>query len=142
MREHGIELVKRAFCVPTHAVQDARPEKASRGLVFAAQALIDKHYREPITIESLARDLGVSERWLQISFKSIMGVSPYRYIMLARLHGAKRDLQSSATEHSVTQAALENGFGHLGRFSQQYRSLFGESPTDTLKALKSSYPLA
>jgi transcriptional regulator GlxA family with amidase domain len=34
---------------------------------------------------------------------------------------------------SVTQVASDQGFMHFGRFSQYYRSLFGELPSDTLR---------
>ena len=137
LRERGIELVQKALNVPSNTSQFSEPVNDCPGLVFSAQRLIDKHYHHPITVESLAEELGVSERWLQISFKKILGVSPYRYILLARLHGARRELaKNSSIGNAVTEAALQNGFSNLGRFSQQYRALFGELPNETLKLNK------
>ena len=34
---------------------------------------------------------------------------------------------------NITELALDYGFVHLGRFSDTYRQLFGELPSDTLK---------
>jgi AraC family ethanolamine operon transcriptional activator len=33
----------------------------------------------------------------------------------------------------VTDVALEFGFWHLGRFAEQYKGMFGESPHETLR---------
>lgn len=35
---------------------------------------------------------------------------------------------------NVTQTALDHGFTHFGRFSVAYRQMFGERPSDTLRA--------
>jgi AraC family ethanolamine operon transcriptional activator len=39
---------------------------------------------------------------------------------------------SSPGETTVTEVALQQGFVELGRFSQYYRALFGEYPSETL----------
>jgi AraC-like DNA-binding protein len=45
---------------------------------------------------------------------------------------------------NLTELAMEFGFFHLGRFSEQYRKQFGELPSETLKRrrLTCVYPLA
>ncbi len=48
-----------------------------------------------------------------------------------RLDAARQRLLSERSS-SVTDVALEFGFGHLGRFSAYYRSRFGELPRQTL----------
>jgi AraC family ethanolamine operon transcriptional activator len=51
-----------------------------------------------------------------------------------RLNAARRDLvRAGAGETSVTTTALRWGFGHFGRFSVDYRRMFGESPIATLR---------
>ena len=40
--------------------------------------------------------------------------------------------QADPRSNSVTETALEWGFSHLGRFSAEYRALFGELPSETL----------
>jgi AraC family ethanolamine operon transcriptional activator len=48
------------------------------------------------------------------------------------LNLARRELQRRNSQTSVTATAMNFGFWHLGRFADEYRSLFGESPSATL----------
>ncbi|WP_425338418.1 helix-turn-helix domain-containing protein [Thiorhodococcus minor] len=61
-----------------------------------------------------------------------LGTTPSRYILARRLHSA-REVLRNARSASVTVAALDQGFEHLGRFSQHYQTLFGELPSRTLQ---------
>jgi hypothetical protein len=45
---------------------------------------------------------------------------------------ARRELQQQHFRTSVTTAATNFGFWHLGRFADEYRSISGESPSSTL----------
>ena len=52
------------------------------------------------------------------------------YIKAARLKQAREALKNA---RSVTDAATACGFWHFGHFAQDYQTLFGERPSDTLK---------
>jgi len=84
-------------------------------------------------VGTLAETLGVSARALEYAFESAIGVPPARYMLSRRLGRARRDLLAGRT-HSVTQAAARQGFENLSRFAHQYRRLFGELPSQTLRA--------
>jgi AraC-like DNA-binding protein len=53
---------------------------------------------------------------------------------LRRMHLVRRALRrSDASRVTVTRIVTDHGFWELGRFAVAYRSLFGESPSDTLR---------
>ncbi|MDP2506951.1 helix-turn-helix domain-containing protein [Oceanobacter sp. 3_MG-2023] len=85
-------------------------------------------------IVDLCRETSVSERTLQYSFKTQLGMSPNTYLRLFRLNRV-RALLLHPPYHTitVTEAAMRWHFLHLGRFARDYTALFGESPSSTLR---------
>jgi AraC-like DNA-binding protein len=56
------------------------------------------------------------------------------YLRRLRLQKAHAELAAHRPDElTVTAAASQWGFLHLSRFAEQYRRLFGESPSETLK---------
>jgi AraC-like DNA-binding protein len=98
-----------------------------------AEAFIEDHAREPISLTDIASHAGVSVRTLSQSFKSFRNTSPIAALRDVRLEGARADLMAGGGEASVTDIALRWGFNHLGRFSQLYRERYGEKPLATLR---------
>jgi transcriptional regulator GlxA family with amidase domain len=61
-------------------------------------------------------------------------MGPIRYLTLRRMHQVRRALLcAEASNTTVTRVAVDHGFMELGRFSVAYRSLFCESPSETLR---------
>jgi AraC-like DNA-binding protein len=90
---------------------------------------------QPFTVVDLARVAGVSVRVLQESFRQYVGMSPLAYLRRLRLDGAHTELsRADPWDLSVTDVAYRWGFTHLGRFAGAYRSRYGESPSQTLRA--------
>ena len=62
-------------------------------------------------------------------------MSPHRYLWLRRMNLARRSLSRAGPgKATVTSIATEHGFWELGRFSVEYRKLFGETPSTTLRS--------
>lgn len=77
----------------------------------------------------------MSVRTLHASFQRCFGMSPMAYVRKMRLEHVREELLAWASDPDirVTDVATRWEFFHLGRFAQQYRERFGESPSDTIR---------
>ena len=91
------------------------------------------HLAEPIDLERLAAVAGVRPRTLEAHFRSFLGTTPLGWMRRMRLVNARRELERGRAHARVTDIALANGFNQLGRFAADYRSVFGEAPSVTLR---------
>ncbi len=101
-------------------------------VVSRAEEALAANLDSPIYLSDLCKATGVSERTVRNSFQSLYQVAPIRLLHLRRLHQVRRALRRDARA-SVTEVAVRFGFGNLGRFAVEYRQLFGESPSHTLR---------
>jgi AraC-like DNA-binding protein len=79
----------------------------------------------------ISRAAGMSVRALQYGFKKAYGMSPSRYLKDMRLTRAQSLLSSG--QATVTEVVFSCGFNHLGEFSNDYRTRFGERPSETAR---------
>ncbi len=87
----------------------------------------------PQHISEICSRLGLSRRSLHRAFHEIFGIGPVTFLRQKRLCAAHSVLKQSSPETTtVGQVAIEQGFLELGRFSQYYRAMFGEAPSQTL----------
>jgi AraC family ethanolamine operon transcriptional activator len=118
-----------------------RPPESTRTREFAVRRsleLIDGSGREPLSVADLCRAAGVSRRTLEYAFQQRFGLSPKAYLLARRLDGARTELRRDHAEPSVTHIANRWGFDHLSRFAAFYRRQFGELPSETMRASRSS----
>jgi AraC family ethanolamine operon transcriptional activator len=81
----------------------------------------------------LVSALDVSRRTLQYAFQEALGINPASYLRVERLNRVRRALGNA---QSVTEAATRFGFWHFGHFATEYRTLFGELPSETFRRHK------
>ena len=85
-------------------------------------------------LTDLCAAAAASDRTLRILCQEHLGMSPTRYLWLRRMHLARRALRmGDPTTTTVTEIATSYAFWELGRFAVAYRSLFGETPSATLR---------
>lgn len=110
-------------------------------LVEQAERLALANFQTPLDIPTLCRALAVSERTLRKAFQKNRCLPPCRRLRMLRLSGARRGLLSARGGCvTVTEIATSFGFVELGRFSVEYRKMFGESPSETLGRRSVTHP--
>jgi AraC-like DNA-binding protein len=89
---------------------------------------------QPVYLTEICVALGVAERTLRACCEEHLGMGPIRYLTLRRMHLVHRALLGAdAQKTTVTGVVTDHGFWELGRFSVAYRSMFGETPSQTLR---------
>ncbi len=95
-------------------------------IVRKAISYIHKHYAESFSRQDMARQLGVSERYLTRCFHKEMSITPVEYLNRYRLKEAKTMLEGGA---NVTETALAVGFSSVSYFTRLFEKEVGVSPS-------------
>jgi AraC family ethanolamine operon transcriptional activator len=115
--------------------RDRQSAGADARLIRRVEDWVDQSGSEELNILALSAAVGVPLRTLQRSFARSLGIGPGKYLRLRRLARVRYALIALGPgDTSVTAVAMEHGFWDLSRFAAQYKKLYGESPSDTLKA--------
>lgn len=94
--------------------------------------LLKSDPNEILDLHAMSKVTGLSIRTIQRAFQAEFGLCSQEWLRVERLHRVREDLLNDAYGTSVMRTAIRWGFFHLGRFSQYYRDLFGESPSVTV----------
>lgn len=97
---------------------------------------IDREYAEPLNVEALAREVGMSAGHLSRRFRAAYGEPPYSYLMTRRVERAMTLLRRG--ELSVTEVCFAVGFSSLGTFSTRFAELVGMPPSQYREHLADS----
>ena len=111
-----------------------RKQLSPSKIVRAAMASVDRRESEYLSVTDLANAAGVSERTLRKAFLSCFGIAPIKFLKCRTLNQVRQALQNSDSSlTTVTQVATGYGISELGRFAADYRLLFDEFPSETLR---------
>ena len=96
--------------------------------------VVEENSEKPLYIPQICQAIRVSGRTLRMCCQEHLGMGAKHYLLLRRLHLARRALREAVPDATtVTEIATRYGFWELGRFAVEYHSLFGESPSATLR---------
>ncbi|NVD74061.1 helix-turn-helix domain-containing protein [Duganella sp. BJB1802] len=102
-----------------------------RHVVALAREYIMAHRSESITVPELCERVHVSRRTLQYCFEDVLGMSPMLYLRMVRLNGVRRQLQDG---RAIGDVADSWGLSNFSQFSSDYRKLFGQCPSASLRS--------
>ncbi|HEX3441462.1 MAG TPA: helix-turn-helix transcriptional regulator [Pseudolabrys sp.] len=103
-------------------------------VITRLEELLSANCDRPLHMSEICAATGVSERTLRQFCRKHLGMAPVRYLWLRRMQFARAALmRADPATATVTEIATSHGFWELGRFSVAYRTLFGESPSASLR---------
>ena len=85
------------------------------------------HYEQPIAVEVLAREAGLSASHFQRLFKAVLGETPYQFVIDYRVERAKEML---ATDAALIDVALRCGFADQPHFTRLFKQATGSTPRE------------
>jgi AraC-like DNA-binding protein len=132
---HGLEqqlLHALIECLSVEAEEETAAERRHRDLLARFEDLLAA---EPLrSTPGICAALGVSERSLRECCKKHLGMGPSSYRRLRAMQQVYRSLRSGTPDAaSVSEVARRHGFRELGRLAANYRVLYGELPSVTLR---------
>jgi AraC-like DNA-binding protein len=98
-------------------------------------------FDQPVRIEDLAQELGMSVSSFHHHFKAVTAMSPLQYQKRLRLQEARRLMLGEDLD--ATGAAYRVGYNDASHFNREYKSLFGDPPMRDVQRLReaaNTYP--
>ena len=139
-RENLLRALLPCISAPLPSVQSVDNGERAR-VLKAALAAINDQPEEVLTVGDLCRIARASERTLHYAFTERFGLAPAHYMKARRLNGARDDLcREHETSVKIADVANKWGFWHLGQFAKDYRSWFGELPSETYERRHAANP--
>ena len=95
-----------------------------------------EHFNEPLKIEDIARELGMSVSGFHHHFKSVTAMSPLQFQKQIRLQEARRLMLGEDLD--AASAGFRVGYEDPAYFSRDYKKIFGAPPQRDIARLRSS----
>jgi AraC-like DNA-binding protein len=93
-----------------------------------------QEFDQPLRIEQLARELGMSVSGFHHHFKAVTALSPLQFQKRLRLQEARRLLLGEDLD--AASAAYRVGYRDASHFNREYKSLFGVPPMRDVQRLR------
>jgi AraC-like DNA-binding protein len=104
--------------------------------LLRAKDLIDRRYRDPLDVATLAEAAHLSPAHFSREFRRAFGEPPHQYLLTRRMERAAALLRN--TDRSVADVCLTVGLRSVGSFTTSFGRTFGLSPT----AYRAAHPPA
>ncbi len=108
--------------------QAGEPARRAFGVgneIARAIAYLTDRVDEPVTIEGLAAQVGMSRAVFHRKFKQATTLSPMQFVKSMRLNSAAMKIAGGMT---VNEAALGVGYVSSSQFSREFKRMYGQSP--------------
>jgi len=127
----SVEQAMAVVLVSDHAVRDHRISQSRAGLgiprLRRIKELIDANVGEELSLDEMARSVGLSTAHFARMFRKSTGETPHQFVLRQRVERAKAMLR--APDARILAVALTCGFKTQQHFAQVFRDVCGTSPT-------------
>ena len=113
-----------------------RKDGKAENLAADVARYISQNYKNDITLQNVAKELGYSYQYLSKMFRALFGINFKTLLNQYRVERALRMLQE--TSLPITQVAFESGFQSLRSFNHVCVCTFGRTPTELRRRARST----
>jgi AraC-like DNA-binding protein len=103
-------------------------------LIARAVERLRQNFDQPLSVEELARELGMSVSGLHHHFKAVTAMSPLQFQKQLKLQEARRLMLSEDLDAASTAYRL--GYHDAAHFNREYKSLFGAPPMRDVQRMR------
>jgi len=115
----------------------ALPAKSELDLTHSKMNLIMDYIHDNISnlssLNQVSKGTHIPERTIRRLINKKFQVSPKQYLNKLRLNEVRKGLILDRRNSSIFQVASDYNFWHMGQFSKDYKNLFGELPSKTIR---------
>lgn len=127
-----VELLSLFRCLPMPGSSSAPAPGHTDPLVIRVLDYLNLHFREEITLSSVAKEFGITTSHLSHRFKDHTGMSLWNYVVLRRLHAFNNLIPN---RNSIEDACYQVGFQNYSNFFRLYKKHMGLTPAQYKKQL-------
>ena len=91
-------------------------------------------FDQPLSIEDVARELGMSVSGFHHHFRALTAMSPLQFLKHLRLQEARRLMLGEGLD--AASAGYRVGYGDASHFTREYKRLFGAPPMRDVEQLR------
>lgn len=133
-QENVMEIVRQFIAeylafAPTLGAREVHAMKILR----TTRAYLRENIGETVGIAELCDAASTSERTLRNACELVTGESPMSFLRALRLNQVRRSILAAKNSVSITEIGMRWGFLHMPQFAKNYRALFGELPSETVR---------
>ncbi|MEM6549810.1 MAG: AraC family transcriptional regulator [Pseudomonadota bacterium] len=123
-------IVHQLLDAPSEPVAEAEEADTHPLTISTTDAIRDyvlEHIERTISVDELAREIGISRHHFSRRFRAATGKSPYQYILDLKLDQAADQMERDR-RIKVIDVANMVGYRNPAQFSQAFRRRFGQTP--------------
>ncbi|MFL5805176.1 MAG: AraC family transcriptional regulator [Roseiflexaceae bacterium] len=120
-----VQLAEGLIDVDPCCTQVSIPRHLDVAALGRARQFLDVEQARVVGSAELEVVTGLTRYDLARQFRVMYGTSPYRYLLMRRLHNARKQI---ARQRALVDIALEAGFADQAHFTRMFKAAFGLTP--------------